>query len=239
MSVAPIEITGLAKRFGTVDAVTDATFSAAPGRVTGFLGPNGAGKSTTLRMLLGLIRPSEGTALILGKHYRDHRRPARLVGAVLDIAGAHPRTTARQHLRTYSALSGLSSKRVDAVLDETGVAEFADRRIGTFSTGMRQRLSLATALLGDPEILVLDEPSNGLDPVGIVWLRTFLRTFAATGRTVLLSSHVLGEVEQTADDMVLIDRGRVTRTWPLSELRSNGDSLEDVFLRATQEGAPL
>ncbi len=239
MSAAPIEISGLAKRFGTVDAVADATFSAAPGRVTGFLGPNGAGKSTTLRMLLGLIRPSEGTALVLGKRYQDHRRPARLVGAVLDIAGAHPRTTARQHLRTYSALSGLSSKRVDAVLEETGVAEFADRRIGTFSTGMRQRLSLATALLGDPEILVLDEPLNGLDPAGIVWLRTFLRTFAASGRTVLLSSHVLGEVEQTADDMVLIDRGRVTRTGPLSELRSNGDSLEDVFLRATQEGAPL
>ncbi|MGW9628950.1 ABC transporter ATP-binding protein [Microbacterium sp. NPDC055521] len=239
MSAAPIEVRGLAKRFGAADAVTDATFGAAPGRVTGFLGPNGAGKSTTLRVLLGLIRPSQGTALILGKRYQDHRRPARLVGAVLDIAGAHPRTTARQHLRTYSAISGLSSKRVDAVLDETGAVAFADRRIGTFSTGMLQRLSLATALLGDPEILVLDEPSNGMDPAGIVWLRTFLRTFAASGRTVLLSSHALGEVEQTADDVVLISRGRVTRTGPLCELRSNGESLEDVFLRATHEGAPL
>ncbi len=237
MSHAPIEIRGLGKRFGSFDAVTDATFAAAAGCVTGFLGPNGAGKSTTLRILLGLMRPSEGTALVHGKPYRDHSHPARLIGAVVDIAGAHPRMTARQHLRTYSALSGLSPARVDAVLEQTGATAYGDRRIGTFSTGMRQRLALASALLGDPEILVLDEPSNGLDPAGIVWLRTFLRHLAASGRTVLLSSHVLGEVEQTADDVVLIDRGRVTRTGTLSEIRSSGASLEDVFLRATQEGA--
>lgn len=237
MSHAPIEIHGLGKRFGSFDAVTDATFTAASGRVTGFLGPNGAGKTTTLRILLGLMHASEGTALVHGRPYRDHPHPARLVGAVVDIAGAHPRMTARQHLRTYSALSGLSPKRVDAVLEQTGATDFADRRIGTFSTGMRQRLALATALLGDPEILVLDEPSNGLDPAGIVWLRTFLRHFAASGRAVLLSSHVLGEVEQTADDVVLIDRGRVARTGSLAEIRSSGDSLEDAFLRATQGGA--
>ncbi|MEJ1086736.1 ATP-binding cassette domain-containing protein [Microbacterium sp. Mu-80] len=238
MSHAAIEIRDLAKRFGSVDAVTDATFVAAAGRVTGFLGPNGAGKSTTLRMLLGLVRPSQGSALVHGKPYRDHSHPARLLGAVLDIAGAHPRMTARQHLRTYGALSGLPAERVDAVLEQAGATAFADRRVGAFSTGMRQRLSLATALLGDPEILVLDEPSNGLDPAGIVWLRTFLRDFAASGRTVLLSSHVLGEVEQTADDVVLIDRGHVTRTGTLADLRSSGASLEDVFLSATQEGVP-
>ena len=236
MRHAPIEIRGLRKSFGPVEAVADATFSVAPGRVTGFLGPNGAGKTTTLRVLLGLVRPSGGTALVHGKRYRDHPRPARLVGAVLDIAGAHPAMTARQHLRTSSALSGLGPARADAVLAQTGVAAFADRRIGTFSTGMRQRLSLATALLGDPDILVLDEPSNGLDPAGIVWLRTFLKEFAGSGRTVLLSSHVLSEVENTVDDVVLIDNGRVTRTGSLAEVRSSVGSLEDAFLRATRAG---
>ena len=144
--------------------------------------------------------------------------------------------TARQHLLTYSALSGLSRTRIEAVLEQVGATAFADRRIGTFSTGMRQRLSLATALLGDPEILVLDEPSNGLDPGGIVWLRTFLQEFARSGRTVLLSSHVLGEVEHTVDDVVLIDKGRVRRAASLTDIRSSGASLEDVFLRATQGG---
>ncbi|MGI6877772.1 ABC transporter ATP-binding protein [Microbacterium sp. gxy059] len=234
---APIEVRHLAKRFGAVDAVRDATFVASPGRVTGFLGPNGAGKSTTLRMLLGLTRPSGGTALIHGRPYRSLRRPARVVGAVVDIAGAHPRMTARQHLRTCSALSGLSPACADRALEMTASAAFADRRVGAFSTGMRQRLSLATALLGDPEILVLDEPSNGLDPAGVAWLRGFLRDFAASGRTVLLSSHLLGEVEQVADDVVLIDRGAVVQAGALSEIASDGDSLEDAFLRATREGA--
>lgn len=237
MSGAPIEIRGLRKRFGAFDAVSDATFTAAPGRVTGFLGPNGAGKSTTLRILLGLMHPTAGTALIHGRPYRELTHPARTIGAVADIAGAHPGMTARQHLRTYCALSGLSRNRVDAVIEQTGARDFADRRVGTFSTGMRQRLALATALLGDPQILVLDEPSNGLDPAGIVWLRAFLRHLAGQGRTVLLSSHVLGEVEQTADDVVLIDRGRVTRTGTLAELRSSGGTLEDAFLSATQEPA--
>ncbi|MSR99528.1 ATP-binding cassette domain-containing protein [Arthrobacter sp. BL-252-APC-1A] len=236
MSRAPIEIQGLRKSFGSVDAVSEATFIAASGRVTGFLGPNGAGKTTTLRILLGLTRPSGGTALVHGRRYRDHPQPASVVGAVVDIAGAHPRMTARQHLLTYSALSGLSRTRIEAVLEQVGATAFTDRRIGTFSTGMRQRLSLATALLGDPEILVLDEPSNGLDPGGVVWLRTFLQEFARSGRTVLLSSHVLGEVEHTVDDVVLIDKGRVRRAASLTEIRSSGASLEDVFLRATQGG---
>lgn len=239
MSTAPIEMRGLAKRFGAVNAVTDTTFTVASGRVTGLLGPNGAGKSTSLRVLLGLVRPSEGTALIHGKPYRDHRRPGRLVGAVIDIAAAHPRMTARQHLRTYGALSGLAAERVELVLEQSGVEAFADRRVGTFSTGMRQRLALATALLGDPEILVLDEPANGLDPGGIVWLRTFLREFASSGRTVLLSSHMLAEVEHTADDVVLIDQGRVRQVSPLSEIRSREESLEGVFLRTVSEGARL
>jgi ABC-2 type transport system ATP-binding protein len=235
----PIEFRGLHKHFGPVQAVADATFTAAPGRVTGFLGPNGAGKSTALRMLLGLVRPSGGTALIRGRRYRDLAGPVRHVGAVLDIVGAHPRMTARQHLRTYGALSGLSPARTEAVLEQTGAASFAHRSIGTFSTGMRQRLSLATALLGDPEILVLDEPSNGLDPAGIAWLRTFLRDFAAAGRTVLLSSHVLSEVEHTVDDVVLIDRGRVRWAGPLSDVLADDASLEEAFLRITREGAPL
>lgn len=236
---AAIEARGLAKRFGGIDAVQNATFSVTAGRVVGLLGPNGAGKSTTLRMLLGLTRPSHGAALLRGEPYRDHPRPARFVGAIVDIAGAHPRMTARQHLRACGALSGLASTRTDLVLELTGADAFADRRVGTFSTGMRQRLALATALLGDPEILVLDEPSNGLDPAGIVWLRTFLREFAAAGGTVLISSHVLGEIEQTVDEVVLIDRGRTTWSGPLSDLRASGESLEDAFLRATQEGAPL
>lgn len=239
MSHVPIEIHGLRKRFGSFDAVADATFTADAGRVTGFLGPNAAGKTTTLRILLGLMRSSDGIALVHGKPYRDHSHPARLIGAVVDIARAHPRMTARQHLHTYAALSGISPARADTVLEQAGATAFADRRISTFSTGMRQRLSLATALLGDPEILVLDEPSNGLDPEGIVWLRTFLRHFAASGRTVLLSSHILGEVEQTADDVVLIDCGRVTRTGTLAEIRSSGNSLEDIFLRATQKGVSV
>lgn len=234
MSFPPIEFQALHKRFGPVEAVVDSTFTVAAGRITGFLGPNGAGKTTTLRMLLGLVRPTGGTALVYGKRYRELSAPSRLVGAVVDIAGAHPKMTARQHLLTYSAMAGFSRNRVDAVLGQSGSAAFADRRIGTFSTGMRQRLSLATALLGDPEILVLDEPSNGLDPAGIVWLRTFLIEFARDGGTVLLSSHALTEVEHIVDDVVLIDDGQVLRTGALAEIRTPAESLEHVFLKATQ-----
>jgi len=231
---AVMEVAGLRKRFGAVDAVRDVTFTVRAGRVTGFLGPNGAGKSTTLRMLLGLVRPDSGSALINGRSYRDLASPTCTVGAVLDIASAHPRMTARAHLRTYCALGGLPSGRVETVLSIVEASEFADRRIGTFSTGMRQRLSLATALLGDPEILVLDEPSNGLDPAGIAWMRGFLRAFAADGGTVLLSSHVLSEVEHSVDDVILIDRGQISWAGELSELLASSSSLEDAFLHAIQ-----
>lgn len=237
MTLAAIEVTGVSKHFGTVDAVTDVSFTVHAGRVTGFLGPNGAGKSTTLRMLLGLIHPDAGTALIDGQRYRDLAAPLRTVGAVLDIASAHPRMTASAHLRTMAALAGLPGERVDAALAAVGAEGFAGRRIGTFSTGMRQRLSLATALLGEPRILVLDEPSNGLDPAGVVWLRGFLRQFAADGGAVLISSHLLNDLEHTIDDVVLIDRGRITWTGPLADVLTNRPSLEAAFLHLTQEGA--
>ena len=232
-----IQVTGLSKRFGAVQAVSDATFRVEHGRVTGFLGPNGAGKSTTLRMLLGLIRPDRGTALIDGRAYREIPSPVSTVGAVLDIAAAHPRTTARAHLRTYAALAGLPRERVERVLSAVQAEGFADRRIGTFSTGMRQRLSLATALLGDPAVLVLDEPSNGLDPAGIAWLRGFLRSFAAAGGAVLVSSHLLNDLEHSVDDVVLIDRGLITWAGTLADLLTTGLSLEEAFLHLTQEGA--
>jgi ABC-2 type transport system ATP-binding protein len=232
-----IEVRGLSKRFGEVQAVSEATFAVDAGRVTGFLGPNGAGKSTTLRMLLGLTRPDAGTARIDGRDYRDLPSPLRTVGAVLDIAGAHPRMTARNHLRTYCALAGLPGDRVDATLTAVEAHGFADRRIGTFSTGMRQRLSLATALLGDPRVLVLDEPSNGLDPAGIAWLRGFLRDFATGGGAVLISSHLLNDLEHSIDDVVLIDRGQVSWTGALGELLATSPSLEGAFLHLTQKGA--
>jgi len=230
---AAIEVTGLTKRFGTLHAVHDASFVARAGRVTGFLGPNGAGKSTTLRMLLGLMRPDAGSALFGGIRYQDLVDPSGTVGAVLDLAGAHPAMTARGHLRTTCALGGHERRRVEDVADVVGISSFIDRRVGTYSTGMRQRLALATALLGDPEVLVLDEPSNGLDPAGIVWLREFVRDFAAGGRTVLLSSHVLTELQHGIDDLVLIDRGRVTWSGPLAEFTERGTSLEEAFLELT------
>ncbi|MGW9630694.1 ABC transporter ATP-binding protein [Agromyces sp. NPDC055520] len=233
MMTAQIEVRGLAKRIGAVEAVRDASFVAKAGRVTGFLGPNGAGKSTTLRMLLGLTRPDAGTALIGGIRYRDLADPSGTVGAVLDVAGAHPAMTARGHLRSFAALGGHRVERVVRVAELTGIAEYLDRRVGSFSTGMRQRLALATALLGAPDVLVLDEPSNGLDPAGIVWLRTFLRDFAQHGGTVLLSSHVLTELQHGIDDLVLIDRGRTTWTGPLSAFTHRGTSLEAAFLELT------
>ncbi|WP_307837221.1 ATP-binding cassette domain-containing protein [Aeromicrobium sp. YIM 150415] len=236
MNAPAIEISGLTKRFGSFEAVHDVRFTAETGRITGFLGPNGAGKSTTLRMLLGLVRPDTGTAHIAGRPYRDLPSPARTVGAVVDIAAAHPSMTARDHLRTACALSGLPAARIDDVLAAVRAEDFSDRRIGAFSTGMRQRLSLATALLGEPEILVLDEPSNGLDPFGIAWLRGFLRDFVAGGRTVLLSSHVLSEVQQTIDDVVVIDRGRIRWSGSVSDL-PDGQDLEQAFLSLLDEGA--
>ncbi|WP_315097201.1 ATP-binding cassette domain-containing protein [uncultured Cellulomonas sp.] len=208
----------LSKSFGPVRAVDDLSFQVSPGRVTGFLGPNGAGKTTTLRMLLGLVRPTAGAATIGGRTYAQIPRPLRTVGAALEAASFHPGRTALDHLRLYTPQVGVPDARAGQVLELVGLSAAADRRVGGFSLGMRQRLALATTLLGDPRVLLLDEPANGLDPEGIRWLRGFLRTLAAEGRTVLVSSHVLSEVEQTVDDVVIIARGRLAHASSLAEL---------------------
>ncbi len=215
-----VEVVGLTKRFGPVHAVTDLSFTVVPGRVTGFLGPNGAGKTTTLRMLLGLATPDAGTATIGGHPYAQRAHPMRSVGAALEASSFHPGRTARDHLRVYAPQVGVGDARCDEVLATVGLTEAADRRTGGFSMGMRQRLALATTLLGDPQVLLLDEPANGLDPEGIAWLRQFLRYLAAQGRTVLVSSHVLSEVEQTVDDVVIIARGRLVHASSLAQLEA-------------------
>ena len=214
----PVAVRGLTKRFGDVLAVDDLTFDVAPGRVTGFLGPNGAGKTTTLRMLLGLVEPTSGTSTIAGQAYRDLEQPQQMVGAALEASSFHPGRTARNHLKVVARTCGADDRRVDELLDLVGLSAAADRRAGGFSMGMRQRLGLAAALVGDPQVLVLDEPANGLDPEGIRWLRGFLRHLASEGRTVLVSSHVLSEVQQTVDDVVIISRGRLVRASTLVEL---------------------
>ena len=213
-----IDISHLTKRYGEVAAVRDLTFTVEPGVVTGFLGPNGAGKTTTMRMLTGLVAPTSGTATIGGRPYRRLPRPSRTVGAVFDASACHPGHTARDHLRVYAAMGGYPDSRVTALLELLGLAEAADRRTRGFSTGMRQRLNLATALLGDPRVLLLDEPSNGLDPEGMRWLRGFLRQLADQGRTVLVSSHVLSEVQQLVDDVIVIRRGELVAAGPWSRL---------------------
>ena len=222
MGVA-IELTGLTKRFGNLVAVDDITAVALPGKVTALLGPNGAGKTTTLRMLLGLVAPSRGTATFGGSRYGELPHPVRQVGAVLESSGCHPGRTALDHLRVHATATGLSPDGPARVLAETGLAEDARRRVGQFSLGMRQRLGLATAMLGDPEVLVLDEPTNGLDPPGIRWLREYLRSLADEGRTVLLSSHVLSEVEQIADHVLVLAHGRLIRSAGLAELRREAE----------------
>jgi len=215
---ATIDVAGLTKQFAAVRAVDDLSFSVGPGRVTGFLGPNGAGKTTTLRCLLGLVAPTSGTATIDGKHYHDLPHSMRVVGSALEATGFHPGRNARNHLRVLARAAGIDERRVPEVLELVGLADSTTRSVGGFSLGMRQRLQLAAALLGDPGVLVLDEPANGLDPEGIAWLRAFLRYLAGEGRTVLVSSHVLSEVEQTVDDVVIIAKGRLVRACPLSEL---------------------
>ena len=222
---AEVEVTGLTKRFGGVLAVDDLTFTVTPGRVTGFLGPNGAGKTTTLRCLLGLVAPTEGSASIGGHVYHDIPTPMRVVGSALEATGFHPGRSARNHLRVLALAGGIDPRRADETLELVGLGESANRSAGGFSLGMRQRLQLAGALLGDPGVLILDEPSNGLDPEGIAWLRAFLRHLASQGRTVLVSSHVLSEVEQTVDDVVIIADGRLVRACPLSELTDHGQRL--------------
>lgn len=203
-----IEFRDLSKSFETVRAVSDLSFTVEPGMVTGFLGPNGAGKTTTLRMLLGLVEPTSGTATFSGSRYRDLKLPLATVGTALEASSFHPGRSARNHLRVYARAAGIDQTRVGAVLEQVGLTEYGDRRVGGFSLGMRQRLGLAFALLGDPAVLVLDEPVNGLDPEGIRWIRGLLREFAAEGRTVLVSSHLLSEVQQSVDRVVIISRGR-------------------------------
>ena len=223
-----LETRGLTKRYGPVTAVDDLTFTVPKGSVTGFLGPNGAGKTTTMRILLGLAAPTHGSGVILGEPYARLTDPLRRVGALLEITGFHPGRSGRDHLRVSALQGGLAPGRVDAVLAQVGMAEAADRRVGGYSLGMRQRLGLATALLGDPEVLVLDEPGNGLDPAGVAWLRGFLRAYAAAGRTVFVSSHVLAEIAQVADRLVVIDRGRLVAEGPVEEITQGSGSAVHV-----------
>lgn len=217
-----IEVEGLTKDYGRKRAVDGLTFTAPSGRVTGFLGPNGAGKSTTMRMVLGLERPTAGGSLVAGSRYRDLAAPMRIVGALLDSGGAPPGITAAAHLRWLARAGDLPRGRVDEVLGLVGLADVAGRRVGGFSLGMRQRLGLAVALLGDPGVLLLDEPVNGLDPEGVRWIRTFLRGLAAEGRTILLSSHLMGETAETADRVVVIGAGRLVADTTVAELIEGG-----------------
>ena len=213
-----IEVTGLRKRFGSTTALDGMTFTVRPGVITGFVGPNGAGKSTTMRVILGLDAADAGAALISGRRYRDFRRPLRQVGALLDAAALQPARTGRNHLLWLAHSQGLSSNRVDAVLGLCGLQSAARRKAGGYSLGMRQRLGIAAAMLGDPPVLMLDEPFNGLDPEGIVWMRGFLRGLAADGRAVLVSSHLMGELQDTAGHLVVVGRGRVVADTSVADL---------------------
>jgi ABC-2 type transport system ATP-binding protein len=226
--MAIIDIRGLTKRFGQLLAVDQLSFQVQAGTVTGFLGPNGAGKTTTLRTLLGLVKPTQGTATINGRPYRQLPNPSHHVGAALEAADIHPGRTARNHLRVRATAGRVDPARVDAVLDLVELGDAADRRVGGFSLGMRQRLGLAAALLGDPEVLILDEPANGLDPEGVRWLRAFLRGLGREGRAVLVSSHVLAEVAQTVDSVVVLDHGRLVTQSSLAELMAGASQVVRV-----------
>ncbi|MCG8924757.1 ABC transporter ATP-binding protein [Lentzea sp. CC55] len=228
-----IEAIGLTKRYGRTVAVDDLSFTVQPGRVTGFLGPNGAGKSTTMRMILGLDRPTAGRVLIDGRSYTDLKRPLRTVGALLDAKWVHPNRSARAHLKWLAVSNGLPKSRVDAVLESVGLTQVAGKNAGGFSLGMSQRLGIAAALLGDPKVLLFDEPVNGLDPEGILWIRTFMQNLAAEGRTVLVSSHLLSEMALTASELVVIGRGKLITQSTTQEFieRSTGNS---VLVRSPQ-----
>jgi ABC-2 type transport system ATP-binding protein len=228
-----VAVRALTKRYGDVTAVEDLTFSLEPGTITGFLGPNGAGKTTTLRLLLGLAEPTAGGALVFGRRYRELESPARRVGAVLESNDFLPGRSGRDHLRALGLAAEIPPARVEEVLELVGLATAGGRRVKAYSLGMRQRLGLAVALLGDPELLVLDEPANGLDPSGVRWLRTLLRGIAERGGTVLVSSHVLAEIAQTVDRVMIIDRGRLVAIIRLEELAGRGESLEDAYLEVT------
>jgi ABC-2 type transport system ATP-binding protein len=218
--------------------VDDLTFSLQAGTVTGFLGPNGAGKTTTLRVLLGLAEPTAGRTLVFGRRYQELDQPARLAGAVLESNDFHPGRSGRDHLRVLALAADIPASRVDEVLDLVGLLASSGRQVKTYSLGMRQRLGLAAALLGEPELLVLDEPANGLDPAGVHWLRTFLRSFADGGGTVLVASHALAEVAQTVDRILIIDQGHLVASTSLEELAGRGQTLEDAYLELTTESAP-
>lgn len=231
-----IQIHNVCKAHRGLPVLHDISFQALAGRVTGFVGANGAGKSSTLRILLGLDRADSGAATIGGKPYRELAQPMRTVGAMLDGPGAHPSRTVRAHLAWVAAAAGIPRRRIGEVLEEVELGRAARQRVRTLSLGMGQRLGLATALLGDPEVLVLDEPVNGLDPDGIRWMRRLLRTQAARGRTVLLSSHLMGELAEVADDVVVIASGRIVAQGPLTEIGQHGETLEDAFFALTSGG---
>jgi ABC-2 type transport system ATP-binding protein len=228
-----IEVRRLTKRYRAVTAVDSLSFVAKPGQVTGFLGPNGAGKSTTMRLILGLDRPTAGEAFVGGRAYKSYRRPMHAIGALLEASAIHPGRSAYHHLTWLAQTHDISKRRVEAALEQVGLADVARRRVGTYSLGMRQRLGVAVAILGEPGAVMLDEPMNGLDPAGMVWIRHLLRTLADEGRTVLISSHVMSEMEKLADHLIVIGRGRLVADATPAELRTGHDSLEDAFLRLT------
>jgi len=232
-----IEARGLSKRYGATVAVDELSFDLMSGRVTGFLGPNGSGKSTTMRLILGLDAPDAGQVRIGGRRYRELRWPLREVGALLEAKAFHPGRSARAHLRALAASNGIPRSRVEEVLGIVGLADAAHRRAGKFSLGMAQRLGIAAALLGDPRVLLLDEPVNGLDPEGIRWIRNLLRSLAAQGRTVLVSSHLIGEIARTADQLLVIGRGRLLADTSVAELSARSASLEDAFFELTSGSA--
>ncbi len=230
-----IEVSGLRKRFGTTQALDGMTFTVPPGRVTGFVGPNGAGKSTTIRVILGLDAPDEGHALVGGVPYQHLHRPLRYVGALVDAAALQPSRTGRNHMLWLARSQNMPARRVDEVIELVGLASAARRKAGGFSLGMRQRLGIAAAMLGDPPVLILDEPFNGMDPEGIIWIRHFLRSLAAEGRAVLVSSHLMGELQDTADQVVVVGRGRVLADSTVDELLAGGAG-EEVVLRTSDPG---
>jgi ABC-2 type transport system ATP-binding protein len=235
VSEQTIEVSGLHKRFGTTQALDGMSFTVPPGLVTGFVGPNGAGKSTTIRVILGLDAPDEGHALIGGQPYQHLRRPLRHVGALVDAAALQPGRTGRNHLLWIARSQKMTASRVDEVIELVGLSSAARRKAGGFSLGMRQRLGIAVAMLGDPPVLILDEPFNGMDPEGIIWIRHFLRSLATEGRAVLVSSHLMGELQDTADRVVVVGRGRVLADATVGELLAGG-AREQVVLRTSDPG---
>ncbi|KAM9862262.1 ABC transporter ATP-binding protein [Leucobacter sp. BZR 635] len=234
-----IEARGLTKHYGAKKAVDNVSFTIKPGQVTGFLGPNGAGKSTSMRLMVGLDKPTAGTVTVNGQRYESLRAPLAEIGVLLDAKGVHPGRSARSHLRALAATHGISDKRVNEVIELTGLEPVAGKRVGGFSLGMGQRLGIAAALLGDPKVLILDEPVNGLDPDGVLWVRNLLRHLASEGRTVLLSSHLMSEMAQTADHVIVLGRGRVVADAPIADFVGNGTTRVTVRSPQAAELASL